>query len=236
MGIIKLAPLGSGFTFLFAAVASLAIGTAACGSDDVTVQGTNDGGSVGQGEGGTTPGPGGGDGGGGGGGGDATKPGTCDLAEITGATAVAATFAIYEPPGTVPAPTTGGTLSGKFKITKAKVYLPTNTKGLADPAGSTGNVTGWASFDGKKYRIKVDAKLTIKSVLGDRPQDIGVNSQGEFTVAADALTVDQACDNPKSTTDVDYKFTAAGTTATLVVKTPVEGFGDAYLEIEASSN
>lgn len=168
-------------------------------------------------------------------GGDAKVPGTCDLAAVAGAAKVDGTFAIYDPPTTVPVATKGGALAGKFKVTKAKVFLPTGTKGLADPAKSKGTVTGWAVFEGTRYRIKLDADLTINSVLGDRPQKIAVDSQGGFTVAGDALTVDQSCDAPDSGTNAAYTYTSAGDTATLVVKTPVETFGDAYLEIEATT-
>lgn len=161
-------------------------------------------------------------------------PGACDLKAVAGAAAVDSTFTIYDPPGTVPVATTGGTLSGQFKVTKAKVFLPSATKGLADPAKSKGTVTGWAVFEGTRYRIKLDAALTINSVLGDRAQNINVDSQGGFTVEGSALKVDQACDGPDGGTDAAYTFTASGSTATLVVKTPVATFGDAYLEIEAS--
>ena len=166
-------------------------------------------------------------------GGKAPGPG-CDLATVTGAAKVTSTFAIYDPPSSVPVATTGGALAGTFRVTKAKVFLPTSTKGLADPAKSTGTVTGWAVFEGSRYRIKLDAALTINSVLGDRPQDIAVDSQGGFTVSGSTLAVDQACDGPDSGANAAYTFTASGDTATLVVKTPVATFGDAYLEIEAS--
>lgn len=158
----------------------------------------------------------------------------CDLATVTGASKVTSTFAIYDPPASVPVATTGGAISGTYLVTKAKVFLPTSTKGLADPAKSTGTVTGWAVFEGNRYRIKLDSALVINSVLGDRPQDIAVDSQGGFTVSGSTLSVDQACDGPDSGASAAYTFTASGNTATLVVKTPVATFGDAYLEIEAA--
>ncbi|MBS2019157.1 MAG: hypothetical protein JST00_40190 [Deltaproteobacteria bacterium] len=166
-------------------------------------------------------------------GGNGQVPG-CDLATVTGASKVTSTFAIYDPPASVPVATTGGAISGTYLVTKAKVFLPTATKGLADPAKSTGTVTGWAVFEGSRYRIKLDAALVINSVLGDRPQDIAVDSQGGFKVSGSTLSVDQACDGPDSGTSAAYTFSASGNTATLVVKTPVATFGDAYLEIEAA--
>ena len=93
---------------------------------------------------------------GGAGGGDArpdAPPNDCKLGELAGVADITPTFVTHEPPATAPPAMTGGTLNGSYKVDKAKVFLPTMTKGLADPTKSTGTVNAWAIFNGKNYRL-----------------------------------------------------------------------------------
>src|SRR4051812_39179264 len=158
----------------------------------------------------------------------------CLLAELAGVADVVPTFTTYEPPTTAPPAMTGGTLSGKYTVDKARVFLPTQTKGLADPTKSMGTVNAWAVFDGKDYRLYLKATFTISSVLGPQMQTADVVSQGAFMVAASALTIDHACDKAPPTTVADYTFTDDGSgRATILIKTP-SMYGDTYLQLDAS--
>src|SRR4051794_34804433 len=162
---------------LVALLAPLTIVAASCsGSTNNSVPpGDGEGGAIDPGtspEGGATP--------DGAGGVDGAKPppGGCTIPEITGVADVVPTFVIYEPPGTAPPAMTGGSLSGKYKVDKAKVYLPTMTKGLADPTKSTGKVNAWAAFSGTTYRIYLKSTFTISTVIGPQSQNADVESQG----------------------------------------------------------
>lgn len=159
-------------------------------------------------------------------------PNDCKIAEVTGVPDVTPTFLVYDPPATAPPEMKGGTLSGTYKVDKATVYLPTQTKGLADPAKSTGAVNGWAVFNGKDYRIALKSALSVASVLGPQAQNIDVTTQGGFTAAGATLTIDSACDvTPPQ--QAEYTFTDDGSgRATLLIKTP-STYGDSYLQLDA---
>lgn len=157
----------------------------------------------------------------------------CKLDALTGVADVTATFVTYSSPSQVPPAMTGGTLKGKYKVDKAKVYLPSGTAGLADPKKSSGSVNAWAVFDGTNYRIKLEAAFTIESVIGPQTQGTDTASQGGFAVSSAALTLDHACDTALAD-EADYSFTDNGTgRATLLIKTP-SSYGDTYLELEAA--
>ena len=163
-----------------------------------------------------------------------TKPkNDCKLDALTGVTDVAAEFVTYAAPSTVPTTMTGGTLKGKYKVDKAKVFLPSGTAGLADPRASTGSVNAWAVFDGTNYRIALKASFTISSVLGPQSQGTDTVSQGGFTVSSANLTLDHACDTA-ITDEAEYSFTdTGGGRATLLIKQPTT-YGDTYLQLDAA--
>jgi hypothetical protein len=157
----------------------------------------------------------------------------CKLTGLTGVSDVSPAFLFFDPPTTAPPTMTGGTLKGKYTVDKATVYLPTQTKGLADPAKSTGSVNAWAVFDGTNYLLHLKASFTISSVAGDQMQGTDVSSQGAFTVASAALTLDHACDT-KPADEADYSFTDSGNgRAQILIKTATT-FGDTYLLLDAS--
>jgi hypothetical protein len=159
----------------------------------------------------------------------------CDLVALTGVADVAPTFVFYDPPASAPPAMSGGTLSGKYIVDKATVYLPTQTKGLADPAKSTGTVNAWAVFDGKDYLLNLKASFTISSALGPQMQGSDITSQGAFTTSGPALTLDHACDT-KPAAEADYTYTDKGAgRATILIKTSTT-FGDTYLELEATKS
>src|SRR4051812_18611711 len=108
-----------GFARFFSLFAPLAI-VAACSSSNSTN---------------ATPGGGGGDDGGtpGTDGGKDAPTSACNLQPITGAAEVVPTFKFFDPPSSVPTPMTGGTPSGKFVVSSAVFFLPTNTKSVAHP-------------------------------------------------------------------------------------------------------
>lgn len=163
-----------------------------------------------------------------------TKPkNDCKLDALTGVTDVAAEFVTYAAPSTVPTAMTGGKLEGKYKVDKAKVFLPSGTAGLADPRASTGSVNAWAVFDGTNYRIALKASFTISSVLGPQSQGTDTVSQGGFTVSSANLTLDHACDTA-ITDEAEYSFTdTGGGRATLLIKQPTT-YGDTYLQLDAA--
>lgn len=184
-------------------------------------------------EGGTGPGssPDGGDGGAGSD--DAAPPNDCKLVGLLGVPAVTPTFAFFDPPQAGPPPMAGGTLNGKYRVDRATLYLPTQTKGLVDPAKSSGTVNAWAVFSGKDYRLSLKSSFTLDSVAGPQSQGSNVASQGGFTVAAAALTLDHACD-PVPPQEAEYTFSDNGSgRATIVVKT-TSTYGDTYLLLDAA--
>ena len=157
----------------------------------------------------------------------------CKLTALTGVADVIPTFLFNDPPTTAPPAMTGGTLKGKYTVDKATVYLPTATKGLADPAKSTGTVNAWAVFDAANYLLNLKASFTISSAAGPQMQGSDVTSQGGFTVAAAALTLDHACDT-KPPTEADYSFSDTGSgRAQILIKTSTT-FGDTFLLLDAS--
>ncbi|CAN5856079.1 hypothetical protein BH11MYX4_BH11MYX4_55190 [soil metagenome] len=159
----------------------------------------------------------------------------CKLAALTGVADVVPTFVFYDPPASAPPAMTGGTLNGKYLVDKATVFLPTQTKGLADPSKSTGTVNAWAVFDGKNYLLNLKASFTISSSLGAQMQGTDVTSQGGFTVATAALTLDHACDT-KPADEASYSFTdTGGGRATILIRTATT-FGDTYLQLDAAKN
>lgn len=164
---------------------------------------------------------------------EASKPkNDCKLAAMTGVADVDATFVTYAAPSEVPPAMTGGKLDGKYRVDKAKVYLPSGTAGLADPKKSTGTVNAWAVFDGTNYRIALKASFTISSVLGSQTQGTDTASQGGFTVSSATLTLDHACDTALAD-EADYSFTDnGGGRATLLIKTPTT-YGDTYMQLDA---
>lgn len=163
----------------------------------------------------------------------APRANDCKLTGPTGVADVSPTFLFNDPPTIAPPAMTGGTLKGKYTVDKASVYLPTQTKGLADPAKSTGTVNAWAVFDGTSYFLYLKASFTISSVAGAQMQGTDVSSQGGFTVASAALTLDHACDT-KPAGEADYSFTESGNgRAQILIKTSTT-FGDTYLLLDAS--
>jgi hypothetical protein len=183
--------------------------------------------------------PGGDDGGGGGGDPDASdaavdhRTSACNLQAIDGVAAVTPTFKFYDPPTTVPAATTGGNPSGRYVVTAATFYLPTNTKSVAHPDKSTGTLTAWSVFEGTSYRLFLHATATIDTSLGPQPQKNDVASQGGFTVDKDKLVVDYSCDTAPPDPLPEFTFSDDGAgNSTLVIKSTTT-FGDGYLEITA---
>jgi len=166
---------------------------------------------------------------------DAPPPNDCKIVGLLGASEVAPTFFTFDPPRVGPPPMTGGTLNGKYRVDKATVYLPTQSKDLADPTKSTGAVTAWAVFSGKDYRIFLRSTFTISSVIGPQSQGSDVASQGGFTVNAASLTLDHACDKV-APQEAEYTFSDNGSgRATILVKTP-STYGDTFLLLEAAKN
>lgn len=216
-----------------ALLGALGLLAGACSSSSGS--GSSSGGTEGGTDPGTSPDGGPGDGASGGDSRVPAPPNDCKLAEMTGIVDITPTFLTYDPPTTVPPSMKGGTLNGKYKIDKATVYLPTQTKGVADPTKSTGTVNGWAVFNGKNYRIYLKAALTITTVIGPQAQNTDVASQGGFTVASAALTIDSACDVTPPI-QAEYTFTDDGSgKATLLVKVPGT-YGDSYMQLEATKN
>ncbi len=157
----------------------------------------------------------------------------CKLTALTGIADVKPTFLFDDPPTTAPPAMTGGTLKGKYIVDKATVYLPSGTKGIADPAASTGTVNSWAVFDGTNYLLNLKAAFTIASSIGPQMQGTDVTSQGAFTTATAALTLDHACDT-KPADEASYTFTDTGTgRAQILIKTSTT-FGDTFLLLDAA--
>lgn len=157
----------------------------------------------------------------------------CKLTALTGIADVKPTFLFDDPPTTAPPAMTGGTLKGKYIVDKATVYLPSGTKGIADPATSTGTVNAWAVFDGTNYLLNLKAAFTIASSIGPQMQGTDVTSQGAFTTATAALTLDHACDT-KPADEASYSFTDTGTgRAQILIKTSTT-FGDTFLLLDAA--
>jgi hypothetical protein len=161
---------------------------------------------------------------------DSSTAATCAIPAVTDAPSVVPTFTFYDPPTTSPTTMTGGTLSGTYRVSKAVVYLPKSTKGVANAATSTGTVKGWATFENGQCRLAIDASLSVASQAGAQAETFTASSQGSFTAAGSALTFGGECG---STGDVGvYTFTS-GTPAKLVIKTSTT-FGDSYLELDAT--
>ncbi|HEY8077609.1 MAG TPA: hypothetical protein VIF62_25960 [Labilithrix sp.] len=180
-----------------------------------------------------TPTGGGGDDGGADAGGDARIV-ACNLQPIDSATTITPTFAIYDPPTSQPRAMTGGTPNGRLVVTAAKFYLPTNTKSIAHPDMSTGELLAWSVFDGKAYRIFLHAAATIDTSIGPQPQNNDVASQGAFTVSGSTLSIDYSCDAAPPDPLPEYTFSDdGGPKAYLVIKSSTS-FGDGYLELEAT--
>lgn len=210
----------------------LPLAIVACSSS--SSDGTSSGGTP---EGGTPPGttPEGGVGNNDGGPGiDSATPGTgCKLTGLTGVADVTPTF-VFNEASTAPPAMTGGTLKGKYTVDKATAYLPAATKGVADPAKSTGTVNAWAVFDGTSYLIKLKVDFSI-AITGGAPQAQAsdVTSQGGFTTATAALTLDHACDT-KPADEASYTFTdTGGGRAQILIKTSTP-FGDSFLLLDAA--
>jgi hypothetical protein len=162
-----------------------------------------------------------------------THTSACDLAPVDNVDALTPTFAFYDPPASQPPPMTGGMPSGRYAVTSAIVYLPTNTKSVAHPDKSYGRLTSWAVFSGTSYRIFLHASLTIDTSLGPNQQGNDVNSLGSFKVDGPNLTLDYSCDKALPDPLPSYQFTIDGTgKATLVIKSTTT-FGDGYLQLEA---
>jgi hypothetical protein len=162
-------------------------------------------------------------------------PNDCKLAEITGVADVTPAFLTYDPPATAPPAMTGGNLGGRYKVDKATVFLPTGSKGLADPTNSTGTVNAWAAFEGTNYRLYLKANLTISSIAGPQSLVFDIASQGGFTVVTSTLVLDHACDT-KPPTEAEYTFTDNGSgRATILIKT-TSTYGDTYLQLDAAKN
>jgi hypothetical protein len=158
---------------------------------------------------------------------------SCGIAAVEGVADVVPSFALYEPGTSEPPAMTGGPIDGSYVVDKATVYLPTSTKGLADPAKSTGAVNAWSVFNGRNYRMFLKAKFTISSVLGPQEDGADVVSQGAFVANAGSLTLDFACD-PAVPKAAEYSFSvdnAAGR-ASILVKTGSK-YGDTFLLLQA---
>ena len=163
----------------------------------------------------------------------ATTGNDCKLTALTGVADVTPTF-LFDGPTTPPPAMTGGTLKGKYIVDKATAYLPSATNGVADPAKSTGTVNAWAVFDGTSYLIKLKVDFTI-AIKGGAPQaqTSDVTSQGGFTTATAALTLDYACDT-KPADQATYTFTDTGSgRAQILIKTTTP-FGDSFLLLDAA--
>jgi hypothetical protein len=126
----------------------------------------------------------------------------------------------------------GGEADGTYKVDKAIVYLPSSVKGLARPASSTGTVNAWAIFDGSSYRLSLKADLSIDSIIGPQPENEDVAAQGTFSVAAEKLNLETACD-PATAPNAELSFSDQGPRATILIKTQVPQ-GDVYLQLEAT--
>jgi hypothetical protein len=176
------------------------------------------------------------DGGAGGGGDGAGKPkNDCKLADIKGVVDVTPAFAVYGPPNAIPPTMTGGTLSGKYTVDSATVFLPSGSAGLADPSKSTGTINAWAVFDGTNYRLYLKAAFTISTVVGPQSQGADTASQGAFVASGATLTLDHACDTALAS-EADYTFTDnGGGRATILIKTPTT-YGDTYMQLDAAKN
>ena len=232
---MRLSMLGRSFGFL-TFLAPLSLLAASCASTRVDDAATSD-------DGGPTTNPGTARDGGGGGGGskdsatsaDGAKPpppNDCKLNELTGNPDVTPEFLVYQPPGTAPPATTGGTLNGSYRVDKATVYLPTSSNGLVDPKKSTGTINAWAVFSGTNYRLYLKADFNLSTGLGPQMLGSAVASQGGYTVQIAALTLDHACD-AKLPDEADYTFTDTGVGhATILIKQGTM-YGDTYLQLDA---
>lgn len=159
----------------------------------------------------------------------------CGVAPVNGAAAVSAEFANLS--ASVPPPVaSGGALAGRFRVTRARVYLPAETAAFIDPTTSRGTVTGWAAFEGTNYRLFVDLALTIaSSVGGPQEQRSTSDEQGTFATSGTSLTLTPGCGAAAPTAPVpEYSYSVTSTGATLIVKTKVPPFNaDSYVELDA---
>lgn len=157
----------------------------------------------------------------------------CKLDAMTDVADVVPTFVVYAMPNEIPLHMTGGTLSGRYAVDGAKVYLPSGAEGLVFPEQSTGSVNAWAVFEGASYRLRLKANFTLASVQGPLSQGTDTESQGGFTTKGEALLLDHACDAAIAD-EADYSFTNEGTgRATILIKTPTP-YGDTYLQLDAT--
>ncbi len=163
-----------------------------------------------------------------------TPAAACGLPEITGVADVKPTFIQYDQAkGTVPPAMKGGKADGKYKVDKATVYLPASVKGLAKPESSKGTINSWAIFDGKSYRLSLEADLSIDSIIGPQPTKEDVVAQGAFTATGEKIKLESSCDSSKPVPDAELSFTENGARATLLVKTKVTQ-GDVYILLEGT--
>ncbi|MBS2019158.1 MAG: hypothetical protein JST00_40195 [Deltaproteobacteria bacterium] len=157
---------------------------------------------------------------------------TCNLTKPPPSGRVAAQITFLDPPDASPLPTKGGALAGSFRVTASKLFLPGALKQIVDLSKSAGSAGGSATFEGARYRIDINATATISTPIGDRVTGVIIDSQGQYTVSGDAIVFDRACDPPDSGADAGFTYdSTASDTFRLVVKTPAETFGDAYVEI-----
>jgi hypothetical protein len=157
----------------------------------------------------------------------------CKLAAMTGVADVTPSFVVYAMPNEVPLEMTGGTLSGNYAVSGAKVYLPSGAGGLVDPEQSTGTLEAWAVFDGTNYRLHLKGDFTLASVQGPLSQGVDTESQGGFETKGEVLVLDHEC-SAAITDEADYSFTDDGNGhATILVKTSTP-YGDSYLQLDAT--
>jgi hypothetical protein len=159
---------------------------------------------------------------------------TCKLSEVTDATPVAVEFVNLAPPSVVAPTMTGGDVIGRFRVIKARVYLPKETASYTDPPKSTGTIRAWSVFEGSDYRIHIDMDLVVKAKLGeDQTVKQLSDSQGKVKVDGAKLTFDQSCD-PQPTAQPEYSFTHIGTAVTILIKAKVGPTNsDSYTELQA---
>ena len=172
-------------------------------------------------------------------GGPGVTPGvaTCNIRDVTGATTLTAEFLELSPPAVVAPMMTGGPLTGRFKGTRARVYLPQETASFTDPTKSSGTTLSWAAFEGNAFRLHLEIDIVVSSSFGgDQPQKTVADLQGTFTTNGAALLLDASCGAAPGGTPPEYTFTSTGTAATLLIKTKVGPLAsDSYVAIDAVS-
>ena len=161
---------------------------------------------------------------------------SCALTEVMGAASVSIAFVNLNPPAVAAPAMTGGEATGRFRVTKARVYLPKETASFVDPAKSTGMLTAWVVFRGNEYRLFTDIDMSISTTAGAQPVKQKTDAQGTFTASGANLVVDASCaaSGQGSAPDAEYTFTNDGAALTLLIKTKVGPAGsDSYTQLDA---